>query len=349
MKTGTRLFFVSVLGIFGCGDGPTRPKLEAPQITSVSESNVAQTSASISASADKSATFVIHYGETASYGKETQEFGPAMSFTGNLSGLTPGTDIHYAVIARNAAGSGFTADRVFRTLQVPLQILSVSVSDITQTSAKVRVVTNRAANSSVEFGKTTSYGSTTATLGPTTEMVHSIANLDPGSVYHFRVSTSDGVATVLSGDAIFTTLLDACDPANTNQQKVSVTFLYRPKETPDYGISIMPEVTDCAGKIVLEPRFQIFSADNGATYTFVVNVRVNHPSGANPHSVRFWRVASALLVLRPLEGNEFTLNGVSPVAHTDTLPPPSGCIPEAQCKPGVGWLFRVDSNGVVRP
>jgi hypothetical protein len=88
----------------------------------------------------------------------------------------------------------------------PPVISAVQAGNITGSGAAVTWTTDVASDSQVEYGLTTSYGSTTP-INASLVTSHSVllAGLTPGTGYHYRVKSSvSGVASV-SGDYTFTT------------------------------------------------------------------------------------------------------------------------------------------------
>jgi hypothetical protein len=110
----------------GATQGPTVSftTLDVPTIESVKASGVTQTSATIAALINpkfSATTFHIEYGPTIAYGSATRESAPigadgvSHGVTVPLSGLAPGTDYHFRIVAVNDLGSTATADRTFST------------------------------------------------------------------------------------------------------------------------------------------------------------------------------------------------------------------------------------------
>ena len=93
-----------------------------------------------------------------------------------------------------------------------LQITGVQATNLALTSATIGWQTNNTANSRVDYGTTTGYGSfaTSATLVNT----HSVAlsGLAPRTIYHYQVTSVDAFAqSVTSADATFTTASSTFD------------------------------------------------------------------------------------------------------------------------------------------
>lgn len=105
-------------------------------------------------------------------------------------------------------------------------ISSVRSTDTSATSVIIRWNTNEYANSRVEYGLTTSYGTST-TLDPNLVTIHAqtLTALIGGTTYHYRVRSSDASGNeAISGDYTFTTLTpDVTPPTITNVQVTGLT------------------------------------------------------------------------------------------------------------------------------
>ena len=106
---------------------------------------------------------------------------------------------------------------------VPPVISSVATPAITPSGATVAWATSDPADSQVEYGLTTSYGSSTA-LDPTMVSSHSqsLAGLSAATTYHYRVKSKDAAGNLASStDATLTTAAAAaCNPLVTNAATV---------------------------------------------------------------------------------------------------------------------------------
>ena len=93
------------------------------------------------------------------------------------------------------------------TTTAALSSSNVAASSITTSSAVITWTTNRSSNSQVEYGTTTSYGSTTP-LDSTLVVNHAqtLTNLNPGTTYNYRIRSTDaGGSSHVSGNFTFTT------------------------------------------------------------------------------------------------------------------------------------------------
>ncbi len=85
-------------------------------------------------------------------------------------------------------------------------ISNIAVRDLTAASATISWITNQPADSLVEYGETSSYGRSASGFALTTSHEIVLAPLNPGTVYHYRVTSRNiyGVAAS-SQDQIFST------------------------------------------------------------------------------------------------------------------------------------------------
>lgn len=105
-------------------------------------------------------------------------------------------------------------------------ISSVRSTDTSATSVIIRWNTNEYANSRVEYGLTTSYGTLSA-LDPSLVTIHAqtLTGLTSSTTYHYRVRSSDASGNeAVSGDYMFTTLTpDVTPPTISNIQVTGLT------------------------------------------------------------------------------------------------------------------------------
>ncbi len=90
-------------------------------------------------------------------------------------------------------------------------VISNVLATPTASSAQITWTTNLAANSQVDYGTTTSYGTSTP-INPTMATTHlaTLAGLTKGTLYHFRIHSTDASGTTaFSRDATFTTIGEA--------------------------------------------------------------------------------------------------------------------------------------------
>lgn len=104
----------------------------------------------------------------------------------------------------------------------PPVISGVKATDITHNSATIVWTTDEAADSKVEYGLDTSYGSTVTDTAMVTSHSIGLTGLSASTTYHYRVSSTDAAGnTATSADYTFTT--NAKPVANTMYVE-SITF-----------------------------------------------------------------------------------------------------------------------------
>jgi hypothetical protein len=91
--------------------------------------------------------------------------------------------------------------------QPPIITYGPEISNTSSNSADILWTTNELSNSRVAFGKTTSFGNVEFSSKRTLDHKISLSGLDPETMYHVRVSSSDssGNGPIISENAVFTT------------------------------------------------------------------------------------------------------------------------------------------------
>ena len=135
-------------------------------------------------------------------------------------------------VARDAAGNSRASSGVTVTVDNAAPAISgVAASNITSSSATISWTTNEASDTQVEYGTTTSYGSTSSlNAALVTSHSQSISGLTAGTLYHYRVRSQDAAGNLgISGDFTFTTsaataqVTLAPSSANFNAQMVNTS------------------------------------------------------------------------------------------------------------------------------
>jgi chitodextrinase len=183
----------------------------APVVSAVASSAVTSTLATITWTTNEVANAYVEYGLTTSYGSTATGAALLTAHVVSLTGLAPASTYHYRVRSTDGAGnaSAFSADKTFTTLAGTAPVVSnVAASAITAAGATVTWTTSLAANSYVEYGPTTSYGSTKTNASLVTSHAVPLTGLTSATTYHYRVRSTDGSgnASALSADKTFTTL-----------------------------------------------------------------------------------------------------------------------------------------------
>ena len=142
------------------------------------------------------------------------------SSTGETNNVTLSVDIsgmavgnYDATIIISATGATNTPQTTPVSVEIiapdttPPTISNVKASNITTSSATITWRTNEVADSKVEYGKTTSYGSSKSATSLVTSHSITLAGLEPETTYHYKVTSADSSANQASSvDFTFATL-----------------------------------------------------------------------------------------------------------------------------------------------
>jgi hypothetical protein len=183
-----------------------------PTLSGVQATGITTGGATILWSTDEPADSQVEYGTTTAYGSVTPLNATLVaSHTVSLSGLAGSTLYHYHVKSKDGSGNpAVSADFTFTTAtpDTTAPVLSaIQATAITRSGATILWSSDEPADSQVEYGTTTSYGSTT-TLDPTLVTSHtvSLSGLAASTLYHYRVKSKDGSGNpAVSADFSFTT------------------------------------------------------------------------------------------------------------------------------------------------
>lgn len=202
------------------------------------------------------ATSTIKYGLTSAYGSSTSSLNALTSHTVVLSNLTPSTTYHFQITVGDSVGTTATSsDQTFTTLAPPdttAPILSEITSTPSQTSVSIKFNTNENASSTIAYGTTASYGSTTALLLNTKSHTFTLSSLTPSTTYHYKITTTDASNnTATSTDQTFTTTAESTPSTGgspggggTTPKKDEFQLTCTPSETNiGYGSTVSLSIT----------------------------------------------------------------------------------------------------------
>jgi hypothetical protein len=91
------------------------------------------------------------------------------------------------------------------TEETHVSLLTIGVSEVSDTTAKITATTNMSATSQIQYGTTTSYGSTQSITSAATSHPYTITGLTKNTTYHYQITVSASGTSDASGDQTFTT------------------------------------------------------------------------------------------------------------------------------------------------
>jgi hypothetical protein len=219
-----RLVAVNSFGTsYGADEGFVTPG--QPRIEGSSSEAVTRTTATLKATIDPdgyNTKYRFEYGETTAYGSsapapegELLAGESEREVSADLTGLTLGKTYHFRIVATNQAGPPIDGpDEELSTVPVVV-IEDESVTDVTATSATLRAQLNPYGTESAyrfEYGTSTAYGASIpipdGNLGSGTEAVtvsQPLEDLAPNTTYHYRVSATNTLGTIIDPDRTFAT------------------------------------------------------------------------------------------------------------------------------------------------
>jgi len=189
-------------------------------------SSVAQTSATLNATVtpegEPVASCTLEYGTTEAYGSSAPctpspgEGVVPVAVSANVKGLSPSTEYHFRVVAKNSVGTGTGADETFTTTaSAPPAVTTEPASSVAQTSATLNATVKPedepVSECELEYGTTEAYGSSapcTPSPGSGTEAVPvsaKVTGLSSSTTYHFRVAATNPTGTSDGADHTFET------------------------------------------------------------------------------------------------------------------------------------------------
>lgn len=183
---------------------PPAISADGPQVLEITP-----TTAKVFWRTDKKSSSTVQYGQTTGYGQETGSSDLVTEHTITVFGLLPETAYHYRVKSVDAFNASSMSSDKIMTTPAEAGINSIKIADITYDSALVSWTTGLFALSKVEYGTSTKYGASVASLsrGFTTDHTLKLSGLSAGSDYHYRIVAEDEKGNVTrSSDAIFATI-----------------------------------------------------------------------------------------------------------------------------------------------
>jgi peptidoglycan hydrolase-like protein with peptidoglycan-binding domain/phosphodiesterase/alkaline phosphatase D-like protein len=208
-----------------------------PVVSLATVTSLESTTATITWTTSELASAQVEYGTSTSYGSATTlNNNLALTHSVQLSVLTPNTLYHYQIKSADVGGNmTMTSDATFTTQSVSVQVTDttppvisgVATVSTLSTATTIGWTTNELATSTLEYGITTSYGSS-ATLDTTALLLHdaTILGLTPNTTYHYCIHATDIHGNVANSCGhTFTTAVAPITPDTTPPVISNVTSL----------------------------------------------------------------------------------------------------------------------------
>ncbi|MGD0796574.1 MAG: fibronectin type III domain-containing protein, partial [Acidobacteriaceae bacterium] len=188
-----------------------------PMISNVVATSVSNTSETITWTTDQAASSQVNYGVTTTY-TLSSTLNPAlvMSHSVTLTGLMPGTVYDFDVMSANSSALSSTSPNATFTTTGAANgpaISNVSSSGVTSGTATITWTTDQTSTSVVNYGTTSSYGSSASAAGLATSHSVMLTGLAPNTTYNFEVVSANAANTSsTSGNYTFTTSPNTAPP-----------------------------------------------------------------------------------------------------------------------------------------
>ena len=256
------------------------------------------------------ANSTVEYGPTPEYGSAVSNGAYGVRHELVIPNLDEETLYHFRVISVTAAGTrSATDDATFRTPLRPLEIEGLSVTGVAETAFSVAWTTTKPASAQVEYGVSDLYGSVTPLIPElSTEHSVTVADLSPGTTYHFRARSTDADGyPALSDDGMATTtatalaLFDVSVPDTTDVSATVVWHTTNPATSRvEYGTSeAYGFMSSETSSLTTEHSVTLESLSPETEYHFrALSVDGYLQEGSSPDlTFRTWPEGSAALVI----------------------------------------------------
>ncbi|MDQ5912113.1 MAG: Delta-60 repeat protein/Por secretion system C-terminal sorting [Patescibacteria group bacterium] len=185
---------------------PSAPVLDSASDTGTSSSDriTNDTTPTFTGTASSSAIIYLYKSSTL-VGTTTSDGSGNYSITVSPA-ITPDGSYDFAVIQSISGNLSATSSAISVLFDSSAPILSSIASTTASTTASITWTTNETATSTLQYGLSTSYGSTTAIDTASTSNSISLSNLTPNTLYYFRIIATDSLQnSTTTGDYTFTT------------------------------------------------------------------------------------------------------------------------------------------------
>lgn len=232
------------------------------EIRNVQTQSSAPGTVQISWLTDEPTAGLIYYGPTDNYGVSS-DIEPSYSkvHAVALTNLTQDRRYHFRIRSMDQADNQTVHQSTFDVGNppddtTPPAISNVTAGSITETQATITWDTDELADSQVEYGTTTAYGSVTA-LNASLVLSHSqeLTDLSASTLYHYRVKSKDASGNLaISADQTFTTAAPNANTAPSVNAGLDQTITLPASATldgtvTDDGLPLPPSLTTLWSKV----------------------------------------------------------------------------------------------------
>jgi peptidoglycan hydrolase-like protein with peptidoglycan-binding domain len=182
-------------------------------------------------------------------------------------------------VARDTSNNYATSTAEVVTVDnTPPVISSISSGTPGQTAATITWTTNENANSRIDFGTTSSYGTASTSAAFVTSHSIVLSGLTAATMYHYRVQSADSSGnTATSSDQLFTTASVAAPmissiASSTTQTTATITWTtdQTASSTVNYGTSIAYGTASTSPSLVTSHSITLSGLTSSTTYHFQV-------------------------------------------------------------------------------
>ena len=266
----------------------------APTISNISTSNIDGESATITWTTDEPANSSVIYNPTgATYSRIEGDQAVNMSISKyttshsvTIPGLIPDSKYDFSVMSVDASSNIAQSSNSTLTTKQPSSLSSIKVISTALGQATITWTTGNATTSTVEYGLTTAYGQTKQDNASVKEHSIILADLTPGSTYHFRVMGEDAQKNVFaSSDTTFQPKAPPkiADFAVNDVYEHGATIAFSTNVATDALItftdSVNTENSGVQGNPVVTSKHEIKLKDLASGETFGLKIKVRDEDG----------------------------------------------------------------------
>jgi hypothetical protein len=280
--------------------------------------------------------YYFEWGPTAAYGNTTaappgieEPDQPGMTeVSASIEGLSSYTKYHYRIVATNTLGTSHGEDVVVQSAPPLLPVISnVLAAEVTNSSATVNGSINPGFGETIyrveyglssEYGNQTSVGAALAADDAEHPVSVSLAGLQPGTTYHFRVTATNFGGIAFGLDQTFTTQ-DIPEIESASSSAVTQT-------TATLGATVIPWLSPTTVRFEYgtSPAFGLSTPESGSIGSDASPRSVSTAvTGLQPGTTYHYRVAATNLL-----GTTYDANGTFstlPAPREEVKPPPKKC------------------------